>query len=547
MSILEMLEKILSPGEPSPEDRRRPQPQRESGSGSGSRLPQLDPVPPPNGPGGIAKILPSVVQIVALKQGFLGGMSSAWTGSGTIIHPQGVILTNCHVANPRAMGMAGSDADQLAIAVTERSDAPPALTWFARLVAWSAELDLAVLRIVSDMRGQPVGRLNLPAVPIGDSDTIDLGDRLSIFGYPGIGGETVTYTSGSVSGFTRDENVRAARAWIKTDATIAGGNSGGTAVDQDGFLVGIPTQASAGTGITPVDARPVLDTNGDGRIDQRDTPMAIGGFINGLRPVNLAIPLLEKAGMVIDRTRKAGGHPLPEPPAPLPAPAPSPQPAARGKFSRLLFAAQLTEDGRPINPAQNFPAGLPEIFATFEFENMAPAIPWSAVWMSGDQIVIEQKGNWDEGPTGRKAVRIANRKGLPPGDYHLVLGIRSEVVLEGRIRVQEQIDDSDSEVSGRLVDAVTGKGIADGMVVVLQPRASLRDFLRNRDERMVLTSADTGADGRFCLPRQLPKGNSYSLIAAGRGYQPLTVENALRLGAGAPEKADVGDIRLERQ
>jgi hypothetical protein len=39
--------------------------------------------------------------VVALRQGFLGGMSSAWTGSGTIIDPSGIILTNCHVASPR--------------------------------------------------------------------------------------------------------------------------------------------------------------------------------------------------------------------------------------------------------------------------------------------------------------------------------------------------------------------------------------------------------------------------------------------------------------
>ena len=144
--------------------------------------------------------------------------------------------------------------------------------------------------------------LRLPTVPLGDSDAMQLGDRLAIFGYPGIGGETVTFTSGNVSGFTGDKNVRSHRAWIKTDATIAGGNSGGTAVNQAGQLVGVPTQAAAGAGVTPVDARPVLDTNRDGRIDQRDTPMAVGGFINGLRPVNLAFPLLEK-GRHADRNR----------------------------------------------------------------------------------------------------------------------------------------------------------------------------------------------------------------------------------------------------
>ena len=76
--------------------------------------------------------------------------------------------------------------------------------------------------------------LNLPAIELGDSDSLNLGDRISIFGYPGIGGETVTYTSGNVSGFGGEPGVRESRAWIKTDATIAGGNSGGTAGDAAG-------------------------------------------------------------------------------------------------------------------------------------------------------------------------------------------------------------------------------------------------------------------------------------------------------------------------
>ena len=59
----------------------------------------------------VPHVLPAVVQIVALRQAFAGNYAPAWTGSGTIVHPQGVILTNCHVANPQAMGMAAPPAD----------------------------------------------------------------------------------------------------------------------------------------------------------------------------------------------------------------------------------------------------------------------------------------------------------------------------------------------------------------------------------------------------------------------------------------------------
>ena len=265
----------------------------------------------------IRKTLQSVVQIVALRQKFMGSYAPAWTGSGTIVDKRGIILTNCHVANPRAMGMSAPPADALAIAITERSDEPPAVTYIAEIVAQSPELDLAVLKITQDIKGKKVRNLNLPYINVGDSDKLELADVLAIFGFPGIGGETVTFTSGNVAGFNKQKVTGSKRAWIKTDATIAGGNSGGTAINLAGELVGIPTQAAAGTGITPVDARPVVDTNQDGRVDDRDTPMAVGGFINGLRPVNLAKPLLKQAGVKV--TGGGARSEVPTTPPPKPA------------------------------------------------------------------------------------------------------------------------------------------------------------------------------------------------------------------------------------
>jgi hypothetical protein len=368
---------------------------------------------------------------------------------------------------------------------------------------------------------------------------------LSIFGFPGIGGETVTFTSGNVSGFSSESKLRYPRAWIKTDATISGGNSGGTALNDDGYLVGIPTQAAAGSGITPVDARPVLDTNRDGRIDHRDTPMAIGGFINGLRPINLAIQLLEDAGMQIDRQRGRVGH------STLPRHEPSKvrgfdfeKPLNKGAFSELLFSARITEDGRPIHPTTNIEANAPEVYATFEYSGMQPGTPWSAIWMSGEKAIIEQRDTWDEGPEGRKAVKISNRKGVPAGEYHLVLGINDQVALEGKMTVGTPVDDTDSEITGRLVDVATGRGIPAGIVIVLKPNASLREFLETRAEEFVQTSTDINQDGSFVLPEQLPKGFAYALVAAAKGYEPITVESALRIGPGAPEKADIGNIEL---
>ncbi len=499
------------------------------------------PLPPENDETGIGRVMRGVVQVVALKSGFLGGMSSAWTGSGSIVDPSGIILTNCHVANPRAMGMSSPAADRLGIAVTERSDQPPAITYFAEVVAQNPRLDLAVLRIVSDSNGRRTSSLDLPAIDLGDSDRLSLGEQLAIIGYPGIGGETITFTSGNVSGFSKEGSI--ARGWIKTDATIAGGNSGGTAVDKDGRLVGIPTQAAAGSGITPVDARPVLDTNRDGRVDRRDTPMAIGGFINGLRPINLAIPLLEEAGLDVQQARSSQRRGSAILPSRSNRPA---MPKAEPKFDDLLFSARVTDDGRSVNPTNRIPSGLDTVYATFEHQAIERGTPWSTVWMSDGKVIIEQKDEWDEEPYGRKVVKVSNRRGLPNGEYHLVLGIGGTVALEGKLVVGTPVDETDSEVSGRVVDSETGRGISDALVIVLNPDASLREFMRYRSNSSIFTSSQTDRNGEFSFPKQLPKGRAYSLVAAAAGYEPVAVEGALRVRETAPEHADLGSLPMER-
>lgn len=219
-----------------------------------------------------------------------GTRKVGWTGSGTIISPDGLILTNAHVVLPAV----DNPVDLLTIAPTLQDDRKPDPAYIAQVVQADTGLDLAVIKIISDLNGNPLdaGTLNFPAIEIGDSDRLSLGDALTILGYPGIGGDTITLTSGEVSGFTAEAGY-GNRAFIKTSAAIAGGNSGGLAADETGALVGIPTLLGSGADSTVVDCRILADTNYDGFIDMDDTCIPTGGFINSLRPVNLAKPMID--------------------------------------------------------------------------------------------------------------------------------------------------------------------------------------------------------------------------------------------------------------
>lgn len=180
-------------------------------------------------------------------------------GSGSVVDPRGYILTNAHVVG---------EETTLEIAINTASQAdPPQIAYHAEVVDLDEELDLALLHIVADAAGNLLpSALHLVALPIGDSDQVRLGDEIDILGFPGVGGETLTLSKGTVAGFHSDG--RFARGWIKTDAEISPGNSGGTAIDRTGGLIGIPTLVS--------------------------TEQETAGRIGELRPVKLAEPLLDR-------------------------------------------------------------------------------------------------------------------------------------------------------------------------------------------------------------------------------------------------------------
>jgi len=364
-----------------------------------------------------AELAKAVVQIVALdSQG-----APVWSGSGSVISADGLILTNGHVVDDRK-----GEYDRLGVALLKQTDEPPEPSYLAEIVAVDYALDLAVVRIVSDLDGKKAS-VNLPFVAIGDSDGVDIGNHIRILGYPGIGGETITFTDGVVSGFTAERSV-GHRAWIKTNATIAGGNSGGLAANDAGELIGVPTIAGSGTEGEPVDCRYVADTNRDGKIDQRDTCVPVGGFINGLRPVKLAQPLIEAA-----LSGKAYVSLL----------APEPEPfggfdTAQVAFGNLVFADGATADDQPTKVWDALPSGLTSACGFWDYEGMVDGMSWEALWFidgqpSEEGSLVDQ--TWVGGASGNWWVCITDDAGLADELYELVLSVEGDVQMSDSVFV----------------------------------------------------------------------------------------------------------------
>jgi S1-C subfamily serine protease len=191
------------------------------GGGTAPVAPTTPDVPnnnPTNSGSGISqaertKLISATVQIYGLFNKD-GKLTPRYTGSGTILSPYGMILTNAHVASPASQGEPDMEPDALGIAITESEDKPPVASYLAKVLAVDGYLDLAVIQITSTIDGTSVdpSSLKFPFVELGDSNQVHVGDHVSIFGFPGIGGDTITFTQGSISGFTAEDQL-GDRAW----------------------------------------------------------------------------------------------------------------------------------------------------------------------------------------------------------------------------------------------------------------------------------------------------------------------------------------------
>jgi Do/DeqQ family serine protease len=148
-------------------------------------------------------------------------------GSGVIISPDGVIVTNTHVVK------GGSDT-QIRVALSDKRE------YDARIIAQDERTDLAVLKIEK-------GGSDFPFLQFADSDQLEVGDVVLAIGNPFGVGQTVT--SGIISALTRTEMAQSdSQVFLQTDAAINPGNSGGALVDMNGRLVGINTMIFSQTG-----------------------------------------------------------------------------------------------------------------------------------------------------------------------------------------------------------------------------------------------------------------------------------------------------------
>ncbi len=195
-------------------------------------------------------------------------------GSGFIVSREGLILTNHHVI---------ADSERVTVRLSDRRE------FFARVIGRDPKSDLAVLKIPADPE--------LPLVPLGDSEGIEVGEWAIAIGNPFGLDRTVTVGVISATGRT-DLGLTQYDNFIQTDASINFGNSGGPLLNARGEVIGINTAiVAAGQGIgfaIPINlAREVMEALlKDG--------IVVRGWL-GLKISALTIEAARKAGALPDR------------------------------------------------------------------------------------------------------------------------------------------------------------------------------------------------------------------------------------------------------
>ncbi len=458
--------------------------------------------------------------------------------SGTMLNQEGYILTNYHCIGYVTSGGRDRDLESLGlrpgdlynekglsvVAITDDPRQLPKPTYIAQALTGDSDLDLAVLKIVAYYSSKQKLTPTLPVVsiPLADSDVVETLDEVFVIGYPGIAGDSVTATEGKISGFL-DEDGDDQFDWFKTDVLVNQGNSGGSAVNDNGELIGIPTA----------------------RLQDE-----AGNVIYLIRPTNIAVPYINGA-------MKAGGSTASLDTGPSAA---TDVPAGQN-IGPITFGEGFDDEDGVTDVATTFASGVPEVHGGVPYQDIRDGTAWGYMWqLDGKDITGKTDLRWDFGASGTLDLYLRGKNGLSDGDYNLQIFLRGKLVQEGGFRVgadqgrgirQKPAAQEDAGVliTGTILDYNTNRPIQGAIIVFLYPGLTVDDFDDDDSEgkeETVLSYGVANAQGQYTINTPLPRGDVYTAIVGAKGYERIAEDDALEITEDDPDLIELDPIYLER-
>ncbi len=466
--------------------------------------------------------------------------------SGSMLDEQGYILTNFHCIGYPTSGPKDQDLESLGlkpgdlfnskglsvVAVTNDPRQLPKPTYVAQVMSQDPELDVAVLKIVAYYNSKQKITDSLPVItmPVADSESVQTLDDVIVVGYPGIAGDTVTATEGRISGFI-DEDGDGNFDWFKTDVLVNQGNSGGSALNADGELIGIPTA----------------------RLQDKS-----GNVIYLIRPVNRAAPYIEEARKV-----GASNGALPDKPVNNTPSNGGKQPTGKGTFGEVVFGTGFDENNGITGEATTFPSGTKEIHAGLPYDNMRDGTAWGYTWQyAGQDVTGNTDLQWKFGQSGVLDLSLSGKKGLTDGEYNLQVFLRGDMVQEAGFTVGKKPSnnrppqkpqppaDTGVTLTGTIIDHATQRPIQNAIIVFLTPGLTVDDFDADKSDgktKTVYAYGVTDAKGVYTLNKPLPRGETYTVIVGAKGYARIAEDDALEITKDDPDVIQLDPLELDKQ
>lgn len=204
-------------------------------------------------------------------------------------------------------------------------------------------------------------------------------------------------------------------------------------------------------------------------------------------------------------------------------------------FSNITFALSQTA-GQPTLPTgRTFQGGLESLYVFFDWRQLSVGTPWTWRWKVDNDTLFSVSTQWAAPADGQfYYLSLGGVPILPDGTYTFEIEMGGIVLFAEDVRVglgQLPIDAFASaegiQLTGRIIDAETGRGIPGALFIMLLVEFSVEDFLW--DESQILATSLADEDGFFQLPALLERGPVddpllYSLLVRADGYLPMSAD-----------------------
>lgn len=422
---------------------------------------------------------------------------------GLVVDESGLILVSAGAVAPMAPGLAatyqspGRDIriDTVLVGATGK------VVFGARVVAVDGYMDVAIIQVDSILEGKQLvplsaGDFTLPAVSLATTSPTP--------------GSPVTYLTidqgiktvqGTIDSAYQDARL-AEPATFFTDISDVGQDPGGAVLDANGDLSLYPTWSVGGTpgsvfGTAAPFIAPVLDAARSGK--EYVSPFDVAGS--------------GQEAMTFDSWATAEPNPC-----------------------------VAADPGRTTT----YPSGATRIAATFGYTDFTDDEDLFVLWSdpnpdARDPIIGTSLLRWGAGSAGDCfPSSLANGDSpLPDGDYAVTMfaGGALRFMSGAKVTVGGQVvPTADAVISGRVIDADTGKGIAKVAVIVLKPGTDLNSWLSKPDDKAVVAAGTTDKKGHY-ETRPAIGPDTYSILFLADGYE--VAGGTVELKGGPIELEDV--------